>query len=435
MELEMALVMLRRQEEWRFTRHSKVQPRSLCDKLARNAWIHGQVLPTVPTSCVILPEVIVPKRIPPRATTRAKLPQKQTRMPPQDCMLTVTKTPSRKVELCPLEIHEWVRNHCMEEITRSVTMRKQFAVEKLTISMSRYCQHAKRRRFAHWRQQMKWMQCYQRVHKFCRLKCALWVLQRSRKRLECVVFRLWGRWMAATACQRENEAIAAALAIQSWIRGMRGKRAAAVHYLHHAATLIQADWRGFHSRRMLKRKKRFIEYNVAAHRVQCFYHSYLFRMRCAVWIEQQQAARVITRAFVRYSEKKRDCLAWCHHLARYHAAISIQLWMRRTRRRIAQTTAKHKRQASARRVIFNFFRYSRFMRCFGLRVEIASKRKTAAAVLLQNAYRAKQARARFYELKVRMEDQRRQEILTLMWNNAYATTIQTWWRKRKRASN
>ncbi|KAE9052033.1 hypothetical protein PR001_g888 [Phytophthora rubi] len=74
--------------------------------------------------------------------------------------------------------------------------------------------------------------------------------------------------------------------------------------------------------------------------------------------------------------------------------------------------------AQASHVLFNFFRYTQFMRRFGARVETLAKRQRAAAVLLQNAYRAKQARARFYELKVRVEDQRRQEILTHMWNNA-----------------
>lgn len=246
------------------------------------------------------------------------------------------------------------------------------------------------------------------------------------------MFRVWGRWTTSTARQRKDEAIAAAVAIQSWIRGVRGKRTAAVHHLHHAATLIQAGWRGFHSRRMFKRKKRFLAYNVAAHQVQRVYGSYLFRLRCAVWMKQQRASRVITRAIVRYIEKKGDVLAWRHHLTRYHAAISIQTWMRRTRARIAAAKAKRDKLAKAKRVLFNFFRYTRFISCIGMRVENAVQRKTNAAVLLQNAYRAKQARARFYELKGRLEDQRRQEILTLMWNNAYATTIQKWWRKKQK---
>ncbi|KAF4032678.1 hypothetical protein GN244_ATG15403 [Phytophthora infestans] len=182
---------------------------------------------------------------------------------------------------------------------------------------------------------------------------------------------------------------------------------------------------------MAKRKKRFIAYNKAALRVRRFYHSYLFRVRCAVWMTQQRAARVITRTLVRYIEKKRDYLTWIHHVARYRAAVSIQIWIRRRRKRIVHAKARHARLAKARRVLLKFFRYTRFIRNFGLRVESASKRKTAAAVVLQNAYRAKQARARFYELKVRLEDQRRQEILAQMWNNAYATTIQKWWRKRK----
>ncbi|KAG3117278.1 hypothetical protein PI125_g3889 [Phytophthora idaei] len=432
MELEMALVMLRQQDRWSNAHSPKVSHLSLCDKLARNAWIHGRALPASRSSCVMLPEVIVLKRTLPRTVARAKLPQKQRMIPIKTGQTLATpKATTPQQTDCSLEIREWVRDHCMEEMARSLAMRKQFAVEKIWIVVSRNLQQIKCRRFAHWRQQTMWMQCQQQIRRFCQLKCALWVLQRSRKRLECAVFRLWCRWMVNVACQREDETIAATVAIQSWIRGVRGKHTAAIHHLHQAATLIQAQWRGIHSRRMFKRKKRFIAYNVAAHRVQRFYHSYLFRVRCTVWMKQQRAARVVTRACVRYIEKKLDYLAWCHHVARYRAAVSIQIWMRRKRKRIALAKAKHDRLANARRVLFNFFRYTRFIRSFGLRVESGLKRKTAAAVLLQNAYRAKQARARFYELKVHLEDQRRQEILTLMWNNAYATTIQKWWRKRK----
>ncbi|KAG6609657.1 uncharacterized protein IUM83_00019 [Phytophthora cinnamomi] len=165
---------------------------------------------------------------------------------------------------CPLNIQDWIRDHCMEEVARSTTMRKRFAAEKLSNIMSTYYHQVTNRRFMHWRQQALWTQCHRQVRNFCRLKCAL---------------------------------------------------------------------------------------------------------------------------------AKRDNLA------------------------------------RARHVLFKFLRYTQFMRRFGLRVETVSKQRTAAAVLLQNAYRAKQARARFYELKVRLEDQRRQEILTHMWNNAYATTIQKWWRK------
>ncbi|KAL3671795.1 hypothetical protein V7S43_003704 [Phytophthora oleae] len=418
MKLETAIAMLRRQDEWVYSHSSKVSTSSLYIKLARNAWIHGRVLPA---SRTVLPQVIVTTRTPSRTSNRAK-PQR----PPTD-----SRRPAPTVVGCPLKVREWVRDNCMEEIYRSATMRKQFAGEKLSIIMSRYCERAKHRRFAHWHQQTKWLQSLQQIQTFCRLKCALWILQRSRKRLECTIFRLWGRWMSGVVCQRESEAIAATVAIQSWIRGVKGKQAAAVHHLHQAATLIQARWRGCQARRLSKRKKRFIAYNEAAHRVQGFYHSYIFRVRCAVWMKQQRAARVVTRTFVRYVERKRDFLAWSHHLARYHAAISIQLWIRRTRRRVAKAKAKSDRQANARRVLFKFFRYARFLRCFGLRVESTVKTKTAAAVLLQNAYRAKRARTQFYELKVHLEGQRRQEILTLMWNNAYATTIQTWWRKRK----
>ncbi|KAE9231953.1 hypothetical protein PF005_g2900 [Phytophthora fragariae] len=388
-------------------------------------------------SSVTLPEVIPSKRLsavrPKPVGKRYEEPITPTQGSFQCRILSkaaASKHPAAAViNGCPRNSRDWVRDHCMEEVVRSTSMRKQFAAEKLSILLTRHCHRAIHRRYMHWRQQTMWTQCHLRVRKFCRLKSALWVLQRSRKKLGSVVFRLWAKWMASTSHQLEYEAIAAAVSIQSWLRGVKGKRIASVHHLHQAATLIQARWRGFLSRKRFKRRKRFLAYNRAARQVQRYYHSYISRVRCDIWLRQQRAARMITRAFVRYLEKKRDLIAWCHHLARYHAAISIQIWMRRTRRRIVRAKAKRDTMAQASHVLFNFFRYTQFMRRFGARVETLAKRQRAAAVLLQNAYRAKQARARFYELKVRVEDQRRQEILTHMWNNAYATTIQKWWRK------
>ncbi|KAE9047377.1 hypothetical protein PR002_g1059 [Phytophthora rubi] len=425
-ELEMALIMLREQEGWPRSNCPQATTLSLCDKLARNAWIYGRALAIPRTGSVTLPEVIPSKRLsavrPKPVGKRYEEPITPTQGSFQCRILSkaaASKHPAAAViNGCPRNIRDWVRDHCMEEVVRSTSMRKQFAAEKLSILLTRHCHRAIHRRYMHWRQQTMWTQCHLRVRKFCRLKSALWVLQRSRKKLGSVVFRLWTKWMASTSHQREYEAIAAAVSIQSWLRGVKGKRIASVHHLHQAATLIQARWRGFLSRKRFKRRKRFLAYNRAARQVQRYYHSYISRVRCDIWLRQQRAARMITRAFVRYLEKKRDLIAWCHHLARYHAAISIQIWMRRTRRRIVRAKAKRDTMAQASHVLFNFFRYTQFMRRFGARVETLAKRQRAAAVLLQNAYRAKQARARFYELKVRVEDQRRQEILTHMWNNA-----------------
>lgn len=131
MELEMALVMLRRQEEWVKAHSPKAPPTSLCDKLARNTWIRSRALPIVHTNSAMLPEVIVCKRVP----ARAKLPQKQTRIPikPHNVLAAPKSSATPKLEACPLEIREWVRDHCMEEVTRSMATRKQFAVEKLSV--------------------------------------------------------------------------------------------------------------------------------------------------------------------------------------------------------------------------------------------------------------------------------------------------------------
>ncbi|KAG1711173.1 hypothetical protein DVH05_013888 [Phytophthora capsici] len=118
MELEMALVMLRRQDEWIYSHSSKVPTTSLCDKLTRNAWIHGRVIHASRTE---LPQVIVSTRTPPRTSHRAK-PQKQSYY-----------RPVSMAECCPLKIREWVRDNCTEEICRSAAMRKEFAVEKLSV--------------------------------------------------------------------------------------------------------------------------------------------------------------------------------------------------------------------------------------------------------------------------------------------------------------
>ncbi|KAL4164827.1 hypothetical protein KRP22_003568 [Phytophthora ramorum] len=119
-------------------------------------------------------------------------------------------------KVCPQSIRDWVRDHCMEEVARSVTIRQNFAVEKLYIIFSKHCYQAKHRRFSRWLQQVTWMQCDEQIRRFCRLKCALWVLQKSRKKLEKLVFCLWSRWMVDTVHQREDETIAAAVTIQSW---------------------------------------------------------------------------------------------------------------------------------------------------------------------------------------------------------------------------
>lgn len=139
-----------------------------------------------------------------------------------------------------------------------------------------------------------------------------------------------------------------------------------------------------------------------------------------------RAARVITRSVRAYVKKRRDFRARCHRLASYHAAIAIQIWGRRQRARIQRKRTRHQQIEAAARVLAKFFRWARFMRRFGSRVRRLLEARTRGAVKLQTAYRVKRARARFYELQDRLEEQRRLEILRVMWENAYASTIQTW---------
>lgn len=436
MELEMTLAMLREQPKWSkastLTLHRMQTRATLCGLMAWNVWMHGQAFRVGVTSIRNLPKVTSPKRKSPKqlqsaiATPTSRETKRGLLQKPAKIQVS-----AQEMERCPASIRAWIRDHCIEEISRSSTIQKQVAAEKLMIILSRHCHQTVYQRFSQWRQSISWARCHDQVGRFCRLKCALFILQRSRTRLQHLVIRVWSRWMTISKQEHEDEIFVAAVMIQSWLRGVRGRQAAAVHNLHQAAILIQANWRGFHSRRMVRRRRRFLQYSAAAHRVQRYYHSYIFRVRCAVFLKYQRAARRITRAIRQYIEKKRDFAAWLHHLARYHAAIAIQLWLKRTTKRIRRERARRAKLANAQRVLFDFFRRLKFLRCFGLRLDRVVKRKHAAAVLLQNAYRAKRARARFYELKVRLEDQRRQEILRFMWHNAYAATIQKWWRKRR----
>lgn len=262
-------------------------------------------------------------------------------------------------------------------------------------------------------------------------KCALWVMRRARWRLRALVSRSWMRWKADTSEQRALEEFAALVSLQSWRRQAIGKRKAASHVGQRAAFTIQARWRGFYARKMLARRRRFAKYSVAAAQLQRCYRAFRFRQQITSFVREMRAARVVTRSVRSYVKKRRDFRAWCHRLARYHAAIAIQMWGRRQRVRIQRKRTRRQQVDVAVRVLVKFFRWAKFMQRFGLRVRRLLEARTRAATKLQTAYRAKRARARFYLLQDSLEEQRRLEILRGMWENAYASTIQTWWRRRR----
>lgn len=246
-----------------------------------------------------------------------------------------------------------------------------------------------------------------------------------------MVTRSWSQWTACIAEERAVEQFAAATTIQSWRRGVLGRRTAAAHTIALAATTIQAHWRGFYCRKMLTRMRRYAQFSLACLQIQRCFRRHVFRVQFAEFVRAMQAARVVTRCVRRYAHKRSELRAWSRRLARYHAAISIQMWSRRIMKQVESDRIRRERSGAAIVVLIKFFRWSRFMHCFGMRVHRLFDNKTQAAVKLQTAYRAKRTRERFYAMKDRLEEQKRLEVLRDMWDNAYASTIQAWWRRRR----
>jgi hypothetical protein len=242
-----------------------------------------------------------------------------------------------------------------------------------------------------------------------------------------LVSQSWTRWKSDASEQRALEEFAALVSIQSWRRQLVGKRKTASHVIQRAAIMIQARWRGFYARKMIARRCRFTKYSGAAVQLQQGYRAFRFRQQLASFVHEMRAARVVTRSVRAHVKKRRDFHAWCHRLARYQAAI----WDRRQRARVQRKRTRHQQTDAAVRVLTMFFRRAKFMRRFGSRVQRLLEVRTRTAIKLQTAYRAKRARARFYSLQNSLEEQRRLEILRMVWESAYSSTIQTWWRRRR----
>lgn len=242
----------------------------------------------------------------------------------------------------------------------------------------------------------------------------------------------WKQWSDDIGNQQHSENIAAVVTVQAWMRQSLARRRVAGYHLYRSMSMIQALWRGFYCRKILTRAQRYRLFNSAASVIQHSHRAYICRCSFVIKLRCHRAALMITRNLRRYCAKRCLFRAWCHRVARFHSAAAIQVWMRSTVARIRRDRARRAKHGSAARILQRFFRYTKFLLLFDGRVQRLILKKTAAAVMLQKAYRAKIARARFYALKDQLEEQVRERVLREMWNNFYASNIQRWWRKNKR---
>lgn len=238
----------------------------------------------------------------------------------------------------------------------------------------------------------------------------------------------WKQWSEDVANQQYSENTAAVVTVQAWMRQSLARRRVAGYHVFRSASMIQTLWRGFYCRKMLTRARRYQLFNSAASAIQLRYRAFLCRCLFVIKLRCHRAALMITRNLRRYCAKRRMFRAWCRRVARFHSAAAIQVWMRSTLARIRRDIARRAKHGSAACILQRFFRYTRFLLLFDGRVQRLILKKTAAAVMLQKAYRAKIARARFYALKDQLEEQVRERVLREMWNNFYASNIQRWWR-------
>lgn len=241
----------------------------------------------------------------------------------------------------------------------------------------------------------------------------------------------WHRWRVLVAEQQDTESLAALACLQSWTRVLVAKRVRSEYRVQSAATCVQAVWRGFHCRKMLCRRDRYLRYTHASRSVQRAYRTHVFRRAFRRFLVVSRAARRVTQCVQQYGARRRLEHAWLKRLARFHAAITIQRWLCERMRHIRRARVKKEMVGSAASVMQRFFKRVRFLLVFGQRVQLLLQRKTRAAQTLQSAYRARAARIKFHALKDALDAQKRDELLRFMWANAYATSIQTWWRKTR----
>lgn len=260
-------------------------------------------------------------------------------------------------------------------------------------------------------------------------KCAVWTLARARMTLQHMIIKRWQSWKMVVAQERETERLAALVTIQTLGRVLIAKRVRAEYRVQYAATQLQAAWRGFYCRKMFRRRAQYWRYTHATCAIQRCFRAHMFRCAFQRLLQLHRAARIVTRTMRRYCAKRKLERAWLRRLARFHAAIAIQIWLRYCIARIRRARARATMVGSAAAVMQRFFKRTRFLLLFDKRVHVLLQKKTWAAQTLQTAYRAKLARVKFHALRDALDAQRRDAALRAMWANAYATSIQTWWRR------
>lgn len=335
-----------------------------------------------------------------------------------------------------LNSRQWIQDNCTEEVVARNSplfhqMRKQKAAATLMSLLLRRFHVVVAKWFMGWRTATMEDHCRQRITRFCACKGALKLLILSRQLLKQSLLNKWARWKHSLKIQRKLGRLAGIVTIQSWMRSCLAKKRALTYHIQRAATTIQAAWHGHVCRKLLTRRRRFVAYRDATLSIERAYRAYWSHRQFAIHMKLHRASCTITRSIRRYCVWRRLFRSWCERVARFHSAAALQLWLRKTLARIQFERGYRAQREAAARTLQQFFRYVRFVLHFSGRVQRQLAKKHAAAVRLQNAYRAKLARARFYALKDQLEAQRRQQILTLMWNNAYATTIQRCWRQRR----
>ncbi|GLD99391.1 hypothetical protein PINS_up008110 [Pythium insidiosum] len=335
-----------------------------------------------------------------------------------------------------LQARRWVRDHCVDTILESPLLlspswRHRFAAEKLQALLLRFAVRSQARRFHVWTRAVSASRCQELTLQYCRLKAAHLLMARARRHLSERLRSLWAKWCRLQREERDHELFAAVVTLQSWMRCQLMRRRLATMHLERAATEIAAAWRGFFCRKLQRRRRRFHAYVTAAEIVQRAFRTYVNRVQFAIHWGRHKASIRITRNLRRYCWRRRMFRSWCHRVARFHSAAVIQIWMRRRLRHIRFKRAYHHSRSLAAVALQRFFRFVYFVRVFGARVQRLVERRQRAATRLQQAYRAKMARARFHALKDQLEEQLRRETLQRMWDNAYATSIQRWWRQQQ----
>jgi hypothetical protein len=229
--------------------------------------------------------------------------------------------------------------------------------------------------------------------------------------------------------QRLLEQEAAIICIQSVWRSKNTRKKHFLSQLNLKIAKFQAIWKSFQTRRFLRRQKRYQKILFVTIQIQI---QWRFRQRHRFFVYQFQlnrASKIITKSIRQYVSKCQMLKQAMVHLTRSHAATLIQMWMRRcfVSKRCHQRLCI--RQIKAQRILRRFFCRIQLFKLFEKRFLMMLKKKTEKAIKIQALYRIRKAKIRFNLLKDQLEAHKKQEMIRLLWQNTYATRIQTWWKR------